>query len=186
MMYHSNPGSGTFKCGIFLLAAILCLPFSGIAQATLTRIFIVRHADRDGNNDDLTAAGVTRSYELKRVLANSKIDSIYTTNYVRTKKTMQPLAKSRSISAGIYSNPAQLARQLMSQKAAGKTMLVVGHSNTVDDLIRGCGCTPPASISPEMPVTQYDNLFLVLLQTVPGQRKPKCELLHLKYGAVTN
>jgi broad specificity phosphatase PhoE len=185
MRHHSQWPLKAKWYGCLFLAAITCLPFSGFAQGAVTKVFIVRHADRAGNGDDLTAAGVTRSYELKRVLANAKIDSIYSTGYVRTRKTAMPLAKYRSLPIRLYSDTTFIIKHIMS-KCVGKKVLVVGHSNTADDLIRRCGCTPPASIDPEMPVTQYDNLFLVLLHSVPGQKKPTCELIHMKYGEVTN
>ena len=162
------------------------VPFNyadGHAELT-TKIFIVRHADRLGDADELSALGIKRASELKRVLAPSKIDSIFSTNFVRTKKTAQPLS-SRRTPIQLYSDEMGLVKRII-QNCSGKRVLVVGHSNTVDDIIKKCGCVPPPSIDPEMPITQFDNLFLVLLYKIPGQLELKCELVHMKYGAVTN
>ena len=155
------------------------------AQTPVTKIFIVRHADRDGANDDLTALGLARANELKRVLGLSNIDSIFSTNTIRTKKTAQPLATHRHRPILLYSDETTVINRIK-KFSSGKRVLVVGHSDTVDDLIQKCGCTPPASITPSMPTTQYDNLFLVLIETPKKGVVPKCEVIHMKYGAVTN
>ena len=171
---------------IYLILALL-LSFGIVceAQTPVTKIFIVRHADRDGANDNLTTAGLTRANELKRVLGLSNIDSIFSTDFVRTKKTAQPLATHRHLPILLYSDVTTLINRIK-KYSSGKRVLVVGHSDTVDDLIQKCGCTPPASITPSMPTTQYDNLFLVLVEKTKKGFVPKCEVIHMKYGAVTN
>lgn len=166
------------------LLLIICLqPAMQIQSQTITKIFIVRHADREPG-DDLTAAGLVRAEELKRVLLNTGIDSVYSTNFIRTKKTVQPLATAEGLPVVLYdTNPLLLKRIL---KSRGKTMLVAGHSNTVPDLIKLCGCQPPYV---NIPDTQFDNLFLVLIQYPKpgiGLLKSSCKLLHMKYGAITN
>ena len=152
------------------------------AQST-TRIFIVRHADRLPG-DDLSPAGVIRANELKRVLLNTGIDSVYSTNFVRTRKTVKPLADAEGLPVLLYdSNPPLLKRILKISK--GKTVLVAGHSNTVAQFIKSCGCKPPFE---NIPDTQFDNLFLVIVQHPTGSvlMKSSCKLLHMKYGAITN
>ena len=168
-----------------LLLVIFCWPVASSGQAPVTKIFIVRHADRVPNADELTPAGLKRALELKRVLGQSKIDSIFSTDFTRTKKTAQPLATSRHLPIGIYSDATVIIKRVF-KYWAGKRVLIVGHSDTVDDLIRECGCTPPASIDPQMPITQFDNLFLVIVQNIPAQGGLKCEVIQMKYGAVTN
>jgi phosphohistidine phosphatase SixA len=156
------------------------------AAITLTKIFIVRHADRLPA-DDLSPAGVVRANELRRVLGQAKIDSIFSTDFTRTKKTAKPLALLMGLPTIIYSNaPAVINRILTNSK--GKRVVVVGHSDTVDDLIQACGCIPPPAITPNIPETQFDNLLQVLVQkvVVNGQTISKCEVIHMKYGAVTN
>jgi len=168
-----------------VLLAIFCWPWACAAQTKTTEIFIVRHADRLGTADELTPLGMERAQELKRVLGLSKIDSIYSTDFTRTKKTAMPLAASRRMSIRLYSNIPQLIKQITT-KGAGKRILIVGHSDTVDDLIKQCGCVPPADIDPQMPGTQYDNLFLVTMQKSSGLPKLQCEVIRMKYGKVTN
>lgn len=171
------------KRTLLILAVLLGISGIGNAQAPVTKIFIVRHADRNGNLDALTPLGVTRTKELARVLGQAKIDSFFSTNFQRTRQTAQPLASMMGRPIILYSDPAALVTRIM-KFSKGKRLLVVAHSDSVDDIIRKCGCVPPPGITPQMPSTQYDHLFEVLLQKLPAGIK--CELIHMKYGAVTN
>jgi broad specificity phosphatase PhoE len=166
-----------FSLSIFMLL----LTGSSMAQAT-TRIFIVRHADRQPA-DDLNALGVARATELKRVLLNTGIDSVFSTNFVRTKKTVQPLADARGLPVLLYDSNPPLVRRIL-RYSKGKTVLVAGHSNTVAQLIQSCGCQPPFAIIPD---NQFDNLFLVIVQHPPKNMllRNTCKLLAMKYGAPT-
>jgi 2,3-bisphosphoglycerate-dependent phosphoglycerate mutase len=161
---------------------LLALSYSSLAQSTV-RIFVVRHADRE-SFDDLNPLGLVRAKELKRVLYNTGIDSIFSTDFVRTKKTAQPLATALSETINLYdSNPPLLQR--IKKYSRGKTLLVVGHSNTVPAFIKACGCNPPFPLIPD---NQFDNLFLLIMQLPAGKLPPlknSCKLLSMKYGAPT-
>lgn len=165
-----------------VLFAALFLWGSAVYGQTVTKIFIVRHADRT-TGDDLTPAGLTRAQTLKRVLGGAGIKRIHSTDFVRTKKTAKPLADSLGLTTAIYSSIPHLVTQIKIA-GAGLRHLVVGHSDTVDDIITECGCRPPASITPQMPATQYDNLFLVLLRKTGALWS--CEWMRLRYGAATD
>ncbi|MEO5685494.1 MAG: phosphoglycerate mutase family protein [Chitinophagaceae bacterium] len=164
----------------FLTLCFCMLACSSIAQ-TNTRIYIVRHADRQPI-DDLNPLGVIRANELKRVLLNTKIDSIFSTNFLRTTKTVLPLANAKGLPVLLYDSNTQVLKRIL-KFSKGKTLLVAGHSNTVPQLIKSCGCTAPFE---NIPDTQFDNLFLVIIQH-PQNRlmKNTCRLLHMKYGAIT-
>jgi broad specificity phosphatase PhoE len=168
-----------------LLAVLFCLPNLLQSQA-LTKIFIVRHADRT-EGDALSEAGLARAEELKRVLGLSGIQQIFSTNTIRTTTTASPLATLLGLPIKKYTAVPDLIKEIKNGADGGST-LIVGHSDTVDDLISQCGCTPPPAITPNMPATQFDNLFLVILQKKMVKKKVSwlCELTHMKYGAVTN
>jgi 2,3-bisphosphoglycerate-dependent phosphoglycerate mutase len=171
------------KLKLFFLLITLPAFFSASIAQTTTRIFVVRHADRE-STDDLNPAGVIRANELKRVLLNTGIDSIFSTDFVRTKKTVRPLADAENLPVVLYdSNPRLLKRILSFSK--GKTLLVAGHSNTVPKLIKLCGCTVPFD---NIPDNQFDNLFLLIIQHQKTKTvvKNTCKLLYMKYGAVTD
>jgi 2,3-bisphosphoglycerate-dependent phosphoglycerate mutase len=162
---------------------IFLLGFTGNTSAqTTTRIFVVRHADRQVS-DDLNALGLVRANELKRVLQNTGIDSVFSTNFIRTRKTVQPLADAIGLPILLYdSNPPLLQR--ICKYSKGKTLLVAGHSNTVGPLIKSCGCQPKFI---NIPDNQFDNLFLIIVLHPPKNvlLRNTCKLLAMKYGAPT-
>jgi broad specificity phosphatase PhoE len=161
-----------------------CLLSATAARCQATKIFMVRHADRDGNFDALKVPqGTARAAELKRILQNTGIDSIYSTNTTRTRETAKPLADFLTYTTALYSNSNAVIDTII-KKHLNKEILVIGHSNTVDSLIKRCGCTSIGLI----PATQFDNLYLVIItrNKVGLFWKRKCELLKMKYGAVTN
>jgi broad specificity phosphatase PhoE len=167
---------------IALFAA--CLLTATAARCQATKIFMVRHADRDGNLDALKVPeGITRATELKRILTNTGIDSIYSTNTTRTRETAKPLADFLNFTTALYSNSNDVI-DIILRKHLNKEILVVGHSNTVDSLIKRCGCKGIGLI----PATQFDNFYLAIITRykVGLLWKKKCELLKMKYGAVTN
>jgi phosphohistidine phosphatase SixA len=171
---------------LFVFVGIFYLPFVVEGQVSVTKIYIVRHADRLPG-DGLSALGLARAKELQRVLSFSKIDSIFSTNALRTRQTVNPLATFSGLPTIIYSSE-QLVINRVLTNSEGKRILIAGHSNTVAELIRKCGCKPPAAIDPNIPDTQFDNMFLVIVTRIKcfGRITKQCELIHMKYGAITN
>ncbi len=164
----------------FLLALTLISSSCKVAQTT--QIYVVRHADRT-TQDDLNPAGLTRANELSRILFHTGIDSIFSTNTVRTTKTVKPLATALRLPIIFYSSVDNLIARII-KNSKGKTVLVAGHSNTVPEIITKCRCVLPFV---ELPSTQFDDLFLMVLKE--GKRHSKgtasCKLLQMKYGAPT-
>jgi 2,3-bisphosphoglycerate-dependent phosphoglycerate mutase len=149
-----------------------------------TVIYIVRHAEKmDGNNNDpsLSQSGHERARELARMIGettigNSRISIIYISTARRTRETAQPLATKLNIPLQTFFT--EIASDLKSRKHpnTGKTLLIVGHSNTVPDIIHQLtGKTVPLIEEKE-----YDNLYLVVLPKEGPSR-----LLRLKYGKAT-
>lgn len=152
------------------------------AQKTL-KVWIVRHAEKDttdkqDRDPDLSAAGAERAEALKKELKGQKIDSIFSTDYKRTKLTGFPLADITGISIKTY-NPANAKDLVKSLKenAAGKKVLIIGHSNTVLELIEAFGAKRPI---PSVSDNEYDYLFSL---SVKGD---KVDVKASKYGAKSN
>jgi 2,3-bisphosphoglycerate-dependent phosphoglycerate mutase len=169
------------RTAIVLLIMLSCTTISATGQIkSVTKVFILRHADKAG--EDLSPAGQVRASELKRILKETKIDSIFSTDVPRTKHTAEVLAQSLGLPVIVYNKEDVVISRVL-KTCEGKRVLIVGHSNTVSSLITKCGCTAPASINPNIPDTQFDNLFLVL---VSKKLKTKlCEVIHMKYGVET-
>jgi 2,3-bisphosphoglycerate-dependent phosphoglycerate mutase len=127
-----------------------------------TSYYIVRHAEKEtatmSADVPLSAAGRQRAEALKEVLKGRDIKEIYSTNYIRTRSTAQPLADAKNISIQIYdSRDSGFAGRL--KKAGNGNILIVGHSNTVDDLANQFMGT--VVIPADLPETQYGDLFII-------------------------
>jgi phosphohistidine phosphatase SixA len=150
-------------------------------------IFLVRHAEKaaaPAQDPPLLEAGNARSQQLARILGKAGIKAIYTSQFLRTKQTAEPLAKQSGIIITTMpvrmdpSNPREVSRQSIREladkvlEASGESVLIVGHSNTVPEVIRMLG----GDVAPTIDEKEYDDLFIV---TVYG--KGKAKVTHLKY-----
>ena len=128
-----------------------------------TRYYIVRHAEKEAATNmmssdvPLSAEGSQRSEALKLTLKHSNIKAIYSTNYIRTKSTAEPLSQLLGIPVQIY-DPGDTSFINRLKSINKRNVLVVGHSNTVDDIINGI--TGEIAMS-DLPETQYGDLFII-------------------------
>ena len=149
------------KCFVlccFLVALALSSSFS---QST---VFIVRHAEKadDSKDAELSEAGRARAEALANMLRDSKISVIYTTEFKRTQQTAAPLAKALGLT--VTTLPAENRAALVAKlRTSTANSLVVGHGNTIPDIIKALGISEPVNISE----SDYDNLFVVLLGEKP-------------------
>lgn len=151
------------------------------SQATTTVIF-VRHAEKvsaTADDPDLSAAGRRRVAELTRQLVDADviagIDAIYSTPYKRTQQTAQPLSEALDMPITTYDpddNEAVFADILENHK--GKIILVVGHSDTIPELIADLGASKNV---PPIHENEYDNIYIV---TIPWFGKTKT--IRLRFG----
>jgi broad specificity phosphatase PhoE len=156
----------------FLLPLLMLALFASAAGAQ-SIVFIVRHAEKaksGGNDPDLSEAGRARAEVLARMLQDAGITAIYATEFRRTQQTAAPLAKAIAIEPTTV--PANDITTLTSKLRDSKeNALVVGHTNTIPDLIKALGIATPISI----PETDYDNLFILVLD-----EKPRLTRLHYR------
>jgi broad specificity phosphatase PhoE len=146
-------------------ALLLCSAVSAAAQQT---IFVVRHAERaDGGagapgmvapatDPPLSAAGRERAARLAFMLRSADIKHIVTTEFRRTQETAAPLAEQLKLTPLVSSSkdPAPVVSRM--REVAGN-ILIVGHSNTIPDLLKRLGAKEDVTI----PDGEYDNLFVV-------------------------
>jgi 2,3-bisphosphoglycerate-dependent phosphoglycerate mutase len=130
-----------FKSALYIIF-YLFINVNGFAQNNT--YILIRHAEKDTTvagysmmNADppLNNLGIKRAKKLVKILRKYAIDSIYTTNFIRTKTTVQPLSVKIALPLNIYNYKAlpQFANQLLSLK--NKTVLIVGHSNSTPQLV---------------------------------------------------
>ena len=144
-----------YKSFLFIAAMVLL-------SCKTTTYYIVRHAEKETTNTmtsdvPLSAAGKQRAEALKEMLKNKNIKHIYSTNFIRTKSTVQPLADAIHVPLEIY-DPKD-STFINKLKAIDGNVLIVGHSNTVDDLVNGVSGNK--EINGDLPDPEYGDLFVV-------------------------
>ena len=102
----------------------------------VTTYYFIRHAeklrvDKTDRNPNLNSKGFKRAEAWKEVFSNISFDAIYSTDYTRTRLTAKPTADSKNLPILIY-NPRDLYSKAFQNQTKGKTILVVGHSNTTN------------------------------------------------------
>jgi broad specificity phosphatase PhoE len=154
----------------------------------VTTVFLVRHAEKAANPPEdppLLEAGSLRAQELARILGRAGIKAIYTSQFLRTKQTAEPLARLLGVASTTVpirmsaSNPREISQDSFKEMAekvyarAGENALIVGHSNTVPEVIRALG----GDTVPTIDEKEFDDLFVVTIYA-----RGKAGVTHLKYG----
>jgi phosphohistidine phosphatase SixA len=162
-------------------AALLLAPASTPAQpaSSPTVVIIVRHADKaaqPANDPPLTATGVERAQSLVAALGAAKVDVVMHTPTVRTRETARPTAERfgltpEIIPMGSMANQTAAVAEMV-RKHPGKTILVVGHSNTIMPWIAALG----GPKRPDLCDNEYDGLYTLILDG------PSARLVESHYG----
>lgn len=101
--------------------------------------------------------GRARADILAEELSGAGLTAIWSTDYNRTRETAKPASNRTGLPVQIY-DPARQDAFAARLKATPGTFLVVGHSNTVPDLVKQLGGKPGAPI---VEATEYDRLYVV-------------------------
>lgn len=164
------------------LILLLLLSFVSLTIKSQT-YYIVRHAEKQSSsagmtstdNPPLTDAGLQRARVLKDFLKDKKIGYIFSTNTLRTISTVKPLSELTGIKISMYQKPDRMFIDTL--LSLQKNTLIVGHSNTVDDIVNKL--CEAEHIHGDLPDSQYDNLYIV---TVKGKM---VSYYAIKYGKVS-
>ena len=140
---------------LFLLAFAL---FSIPARAD-TVFFLARHAEKQNMAEDprLNEDGLGRAALLADLLADAGLTSIHSTDYSRTRETAQAVAERLGLEIKLY-DPAEPGELLDALLETGARHLLIGHSNTVPDMVAHLGGEPSGTIDEE---GEYDRLYVV-------------------------
>ena len=148
----------------------LFLMLTATTAAAQTTIFFVRHAERadggaGGMSDDpsLSPAGRARAESLAAMLKDTKLTAVFSTEFKRTQETAAPTATAQHLTVTTVKAD-QTAALVAKLKAAKGAMLVVGHSNTVPEVMTALGVKPAVTIGD----TEFDNLFIVTTGAKPS------------------
>jgi broad specificity phosphatase PhoE len=149
---------------IFMLSA--CTTRSVNNTHVAVEYIVVRHAEKgtdDARDPSLSEVGKARARALATVLADTPLHAAYATAYQRTQQTAQPTASSHGLSVMTYD--AKLpATTFVAQLRATHTkgaVLVVGHSNTVPEIVTALS---GHAVEP-MPETMFDRLYRITIDS---------------------
>jgi broad specificity phosphatase PhoE len=160
----------------FRLYAVLALAIVAIALPASSQVTVIltRHAEKAAippKDPPLTPAGQKRAEALASMLADCGVDAIYTTEFQRTQQTAAVLAERVHIKPTVIpANDTDALVKAIRERQSG-VVVVVGHSNTLPEIIAALG-GPHVNI----PESEYDNLFVL---TVGASHS---SLLRLHYG----
>jgi 2,3-bisphosphoglycerate-dependent phosphoglycerate mutase len=110
-----------------------------------TTVVIIRHADRDGSKDALSEPGLNRAKRVWEIFESNPPVIVFHTSEHRSKQTAQPAAKRFGVPMVQYPYaPRDVAAatafaQVVLSQCSGNTLLVVGHSDTLEPLLSAFG-----------------------------------------------
>src|SRR6266436_5956728 len=146
--------------------ALFLLVFVSVSNARAEPVVVVvRHAEKaasDGKDPDLSSAGRARAEALARILKDSGITTIFTTEFKRTQETAAPTATSVHVTPTVVAakDTAGLVAKLHQLNG---NALVVGHGDTIPNIIKALGMDRPINIPDE----DYSELLIVTLGDKP-------------------
>ena len=124
-------------------------------------VFVVRHAEKANQTEkdpELSLYGEDRAIALTRLLRGTKVDAVFTSELRRTRDTAAPLCRQRALkptAVNAGDTPALLAQLRALPKDA--VALVVGHSNTLPEILAGLGVKEKVEIRDD----EYGRVFVV-------------------------
>jgi broad specificity phosphatase PhoE len=153
--------------------ALFLLVFVSVSVASAQPfVVVVRHGEKatnGGTEPELSSAGRARADALARILKDSGITAIFTTEFKRTQETAAPTATSVHVTPTVVAakDTAGLVAKL---HQLGGNALVIGHGDTIPTIIKALGINVPVNVPDE----DYSELLIVTLGDKP-------QLLRLHY-----
>lgn len=116
---------------------LLVFTFTLLASCTTdqtTIYYLIRHSEKDrtnpsDRNPNLNIEGEKRAQNWAEYFKDTPIDAVYSTNYNRTIQTATPTAFGKNLKVFTY-DPSNMYDSIFQKNTKGKSVLVVGHSNT--------------------------------------------------------
>lgn len=131
-----------------LLLTVLLLASACRADAQAAPIHVMRHLDTPAGvpDPDLTEQGRRNAARLDAWFKGKPLAAIYVTDFKRTRQTVAPLAARLGLSPKTY-DPRDTPGLVAALRRERGPVLVVGHSNTVPDIVEQAGGARPAPLS---------------------------------------
>lgn len=122
--------------------------------------FVLRHAETGGTQNDpsLSPVGRERARRTGLMLRSVGVQRVLHTPTARARETAAEIARAVQAGLGSYEprDPGPVTARMIEHAGA---WVLVGHSNTVPDLVRRLGGDPGLDLIPE---AQHDRVFMVV------------------------
>ena len=110
-----------------------------VSDINFSTYYFIRHAEKDRSdptNEDphLLEKGKQRAEHWATVFKNIDFDAVYSTDYNRTRETAQPTANKNNLNLTLY-HPKNMEMIDFLRNTKGKSVLVVGHSNSTPEFV---------------------------------------------------
>ena len=131
-------------------------------ESKTTTFYFIRHAEKNTSNPadrdpDLVMEGVLRAARWSSIFNRIDFDIIYSTDYKRTRNTALPIAEQKKLPLTFYS-PNGFDSVDFLKNNFGKTVLIVGHSNTVPSMVNALIGEKQYK---QIKETNYKNLYII-------------------------
>ena len=137
------------RAASIMIAMLLVLGgCSAARQASINPdIYVMRHlhTPAGATDPDLTNEGQRVALALVSWFKRERPAVIYVSGTKRAQQSAAPLARALGVAPTIY-NPADTAALITAVSRETRTVLIVGHSNTVPDIIERLGGQRPAQL----------------------------------------
>ncbi|MEZ4838649.1 phosphoglycerate mutase family protein [Flavobacterium sp.] len=129
------------------------------AQSEVTTLYLIRHAEKVDNSNDpeLSEEGIKRAVRWTKLFEKKSIDIFYTTLTKRTQMTCSTIATSKQKNVLFYDAKKFSLKETI-EKHRGKTILIVGHSNTIPNQIN---ILLNDEIYLQMNENEFENLYTI-------------------------
>ncbi|MGB3342485.1 MAG: phosphoglycerate mutase family protein [Aequorivita sp.] len=138
--------------------------------------YLIRHAEKEINNPKnqdpgLNIDGMIRSNAWADYFGPIRLDEIYHTRYIRTKQTISLTSQRKAITPTRY-DPNTIYSEEFLENTNGKTVLIVGHSNTIPQLVNKL-------IGEEKYGEMDDNDYATLYKVTINGKEKKVEVVRV-------
>lgn len=162
-----------------VFGAVLALAFAVwlVLSASTTMVMVVRHAEAGAGDDPLLSAeGEARAQRLAALMTTAQgfaPDGIVVSGLRRTQETARPLAAALGVPVVVVEqrDPEAVAERALDE-FHGKRVLVIGHSDTVPEIVRRLS----REVVPAMSESEFGTLYVV---AVPRFSRPAVARIEL-------
>ncbi len=155
-------------------------------------VLAFRHAEtagstRSGGDPELSDGGAARAEALARLLANSGVTHVFSSEFARTQATIAPLAEQLGLEIQVVPADDGAAQvDALLDLPPGSIAAVCGHSNTVPGIVSGLGgeardLVEHPKYGGMLEHESYDRLFVVTRPTTDDGASG-VQTIELRYG----